>query len=134
MKWKPTWVLLGAAAAMLAYIVVVEHPSRRQRESQFSRVILPGLTPSLVTNIEIHPWGQSIIQAVRKSSTNSSWNLVKPASYPAQNQRIAILLALLANLEWVDRFGAKELSDQPEAQAEYGFTNPCVTVLLQGSG
>src|SRR5580700_6845647 len=98
MNWKPTWVLLAACAVLLAFIVLVEQPLRRQREREASRVILPGLDPSSVTNIEIHPWGRAIIQAARPSSTNGLWSLVQPASYPAQNQRIAGLLNYLANL------------------------------------
>jgi hypothetical protein len=134
MNWKPTWVLLATAAAMLAFIVLVERPLRRNRELQASHVILPGLVPSLVTNIEIHPWGQAIIQAVRQNSANAPWRLVRPASYPARHQRVAALLALLAKLEWVDRVGVKELNDRPNAQEDFGFTKPLCTLLLQGSG
>jgi hypothetical protein len=133
MNWKPTWVLLATTAFILAFIVLVEQPLRRQREQQASHVILPGLDPSLVTNIEIHPWGQPIIQAVRQSSTNA-WSLVRPAAYPAQNQYIAALLTLLAKLEWVDRLNVKDLNDRPNAQEEFGFTKPRFTILLQGSG
>jgi hypothetical protein len=135
MNRKSTWVLLAAASALLAYIALVEHPLRRQRELEASRIILPGLNPSLVTNIEIHPWGKAIIEATRQSSTNASWSLVRPASYPAQQQRIAALLALLAKLEWAEPpLGPKELNDRPNAQEEFGFTKPLYTLLLQGSG
>jgi hypothetical protein len=134
MNWKPTWVLLAAAAIMLAFIVLVEQPLRRQRELQASRLILPGFHPSLVTNVEIHPWGHAIIQAVRQSATNPSWLLVRPVSYPAQNQLFAALLDSLSKLEWVIRINEKELSDRPNAQEEFGFTKPLFTLLLQGSG
>jgi len=127
--------LLASAAALLGYILLVEHPLRRQRELQSSRIILPGLNPSLVTNIEIHPWGMAIIQASRQGSTNGSWSLAGPASYPAQPQRIATLLALLAKLEWAEPpLTAKELNNRPNAQEDFGFTKPLYTLLLQGSG
>jgi hypothetical protein len=134
MNWKPTWVLLASAAVMLAFIVLVEHPLRRQRELQSSRLVLPGLDPARVTNIEIHPWGQGIIQAVRQSATNQSWRLVQPVSYPAHEQLFAALLETLTKLEWVARITEKELSDRPDAQKEFGFTKPLFTLLLQGSG
>ena len=134
MNWKPTWVLLAAAAVALAFIMLVELPSRRQRELQAGRLILPGLQPSLVTNVEIHPWGQPIIQAVRQGPSSPFWRLARPVSYPAQNQRIAALLDVLANLEWVDCVTEKELKDRPNAQEEFGFTQPRFTLLLQGSG
>ncbi|HEY3864252.1 MAG TPA: DUF4340 domain-containing protein [Verrucomicrobiae bacterium] len=134
MNWKPTWVLLAAAAAMLAFIAVVERPLRKQRELQASHLILPGLDPALVTNIEIHPWGHAIIQAARAGGANSPWKLVKPISYPAQNEVVTALLTNLAGLEWADRLDAKDLNDRPTAQEDFGFTKPHFTILLQGSG
>jgi hypothetical protein len=134
MNWKPTWVLLAAAAVVLAFILLVEHPLRRQRELQASRLVLPGLDPSLVTNIEIHPWGQGIIQAVRENARPDSWRLVQPVSYPGNDQLCAALLEALTKLEWVVCITEKELSDRPDAQKEFGFTTPLFTLLLQGRG
>ena len=68
----------GGRGVVLGLIVFVEHPLRREKERQASRTILPGLDPSLVTNIEIQPWGQAIIQAVRLGSPGSSWSLARP--------------------------------------------------------
>jgi hypothetical protein len=134
MNWKPTWVLLAVAAVLFAFIVLVDQPLRRQRELQASRVILPGFEPALVTNIEIHPWGQSIIQAVRQSAPGNAWRLLQPVSYPAESQLVASFLNGLAKLEWLDRVSESELKDRPDAQEEFGFTKPRFTLLLQGSG
>jgi hypothetical protein len=134
MNWRPTWVLLAAAAVVLAFIILVEQPLRRERERQSSRVILPGLDPALVTNIEIHPWGRAMIQAVRQSSSNNAWRLARPVSYPAHGRFIEALLDSLAKLEWVERVGERELTNRPNAQEEFGFTKPRFTLLLQGSG
>ncbi len=134
MNSKSTWVLLVLAAMLLAFIFFVEQPLRRQREIQTNRLLLPGLNPSLITNIEIKPWGQHWIQAARQSNAGLSWSLVRPVAYPAQNQSISELLKLLAKLEWLDRVSVKELADRPNAQEEFGFTQPRFIILLQGSG
>lgn len=134
MNWKPTWVLLAAAAVLLALIVYVEQPLRRQRERQASRVALPGLNASMVTNIEIQPWGQAVIQAQRQSGSNSSWKLLRPVVYPAEREFIEALLGVLAKLEWVDRITERELASRPSAQKEFGFNTPRFTIVLQGSG
>jgi hypothetical protein len=134
MNWKPTWVLLAAAAVLLALIVWVEQPLRRQRELQASRALLPGLNVSLVTNIEIQPWGGAIIQAVRQSDSNNAWQLVQPVTYPAQSQFVEALLNVLAKLEWVDRITERELAARPNAQKEFGFNTPQYTIRLQGAG
>ncbi len=134
MNWKPTWVLLVTAAALLAFIVLVEQPLRRHRELQASRLVLPGLDPTLVTNIEIHPWGQSIVQAVRRGDSHHTWHLLRPVAYPAHKQLFGGLLDALTKLEWNIRIDEKELSERTNAQADFGFTKPLFTILLQGSG
>jgi hypothetical protein len=134
MNWKFTWVLLATAGVLLTYIVLVEQPLRRQREQLASRLVLPGLNPALVTNIEIHPWGQPPIQAVRQGVSSHAWKLLQPVAYAAQAQDVDALLNLLAKLEWVDRVSEKELSVRPNAQDEFGFNKPRFTILLQGAG
>jgi hypothetical protein len=132
MNWKPTWVLLAAAAALLAFIVLVEHPLRLRRERLATRRILPGLNPAAVTNLLVQPWGQPAIQALRDSSGSNSWRLCRPISYPARGEFIAALFSGLARLEWLDRIGEAELTNRPNAQEDYGFTKPRFTLLLQG--
>src|SRR5277367_4406174 len=124
MNWKPTWVLLAAAAVVLAFIVLVGRPLRRQRELQESRLVLPGFDPSLVTNIEIHPWSQALVEAVRQPGTNHFWRLARPVAYPGNSQLFAALLEALAKLEWEIRLNEKELSERPDAQDDFGFTKP----------
>jgi hypothetical protein len=126
--------LLVSATLLLAFIVLVERPFRRQRELQASHLILPGLDPALVTNIEIHPWGQSIVEALRQGDASHSWHLVRPVSYPANKQLFDALLSALAKLEWTIRIDEKELVDRTNAQEDFGFTKPLFTIMLQGSG
>jgi len=133
MSWKPTWVLLAAAAVLFAFIVWVDRPLRRERERQAIRVILPGLDASMVTNIEIQPWGQAGIKAARQGDSNS-WQLVQPVVYPGQSASINTLLDVLEKLEWVDRISEKELAARPDAQKEFGFDTPKFAILLKGSG
>ena len=62
------------------------------------------------------------------------WQLTQPISYPAQGGRVEALLAALATLEWKDRIADQELKDRPDAQEQYGFTQPQFSILLQGAG
>jgi hypothetical protein len=131
MNWKPTWVLLAAAAVMLAFIVLVEHPRRARAERLASRFVLPGLNPAAVTNILVEPWGQPAIQVLRDGSASNSWHLRRPIAYPARGDYVAALLGQLARLEWLDCMTEAELKDRPSAQEDYGFAQPRFTLLLQ---
>jgi hypothetical protein len=131
MNWKPTWVLLAAAAVVLAFIVLLEHPLRQERLRQTSRAVLPGFNPLSVTNIEIHPWGQPVIVARRAG--DDRWRMTQPISYPARGDYITAFLGMLSKLEWQDRITEAELKDRPDAQKEFGFTEPLFSLVLQGT-
>ncbi|HEX3988812.1 MAG TPA: DUF4340 domain-containing protein, partial [Verrucomicrobiae bacterium] len=55
----------------------------------------------------------------------------QPIAYPAQAQPIETLLSNLATLEWKDRITDQELKDRPNAQAQFGFTKPQYSILLE---
>jgi hypothetical protein len=134
MNWKPTWVLLTATAVVFAFIVLVEYPIRQERLRQASHVILPGLDPAAVTNIEIQPWGRPAIHAETSGrTTNRAWRLTQPISYPARSDRVEALLDSLAKLEWGDPpISDQELKDRPGAQEQFGFIQPRFSILLEG--
>src|SRR5271157_608017 len=134
MNWKPTWILLAAAAVLFAFIWLVERPIRQERLRQASRIILPGFDPASVNSVEIKPRGANEIHAGRMDRTNDLWQMTQPISYPAQGAPIMALLDALAGLEWQERIAAGELKDQPDAQQKFGFTQPQFEVSLQGSG
>ena len=131
MNWKPTWVLLTTAAVVLAFILLVEHPIRQERLRQASRSVLPGLDAATVTNIEIQPWGRPAIHAQR---AGHDWRLTQPITYPARGEEIEALLDTLAKLEWKGRISDQELRDRPDAQEQFGFTQPRFSILLRGAG
>jgi hypothetical protein len=126
--------LLAATAVVFAFIVLVERPLRQERLRQASRAVLPGFDPGTITNIEIQSWGQPVIAARRSGSGSSQWRLIQPISYPAQDDRVEALLAVLAKLEWQDRITEAELQDRPDAQEQFGFTRPQFSLVLKGTG
>jgi hypothetical protein len=134
MNWKPTWVLLTAAAVVFALIVLVEYPIRQERLRQASHSIFPGLNPAAITKIEIQPWGQPAIHAQRAGAGSNDWQLTQPIAYHAQSEQIEAFLASMAKLEWKDRLTDQELKNIPDAQERYGFTQPQFSILLQDGG
>lgn len=134
MSWKPTWILILAAAVLFAFIWFVDRPIRQERLRQASRIILPGFDPASVKTIEIKPRGAADIQVVRAEGTNMEWRMTEPIAYPTEPVPIILLLNALARLGWQERISANELRAQADAQEKFGFTEPQFEISLQGSG
>jgi hypothetical protein len=132
-SWKPTGILLAAAAVVFAFVWLVDRPIRLQREREASRAVLFGFDPRTITGVEIKPRGASEIQAARVDSSSQVWQMAQPLNYPAYAAPIISLLNSLALLEWQQRIPALELKNQSNAQEKFGFTQPLFEISLQGS-
>ncbi len=128
MKAKSIWFWVLLATALLLTIVLKQHFARPPR-IQIIRV-LPTLNASAVSSIQVRPRGHLEIRAVR---TNQTWVLTAPVPYPAQTFGIDSLLSALAQLSPATYITPAELKDRPNADEEYGFTNPQATIMLEGS-
>jgi hypothetical protein len=134
MNWKPTGILLAAAAVVFAFIWLVDRPIRQERLRQANRIVLPGFDPGSVDSVEIKPRAAAEIHVGRTNRTDEAWQMTQPIAYPAEAAPIKDLLDALAGLDWQDRISANELKDQPDAQEKYGFAQPQFELSLQGSG
>jgi hypothetical protein len=123
-KHTLTWFVI--AVALFAFIFVY-HIFQRSSGPQ-SLQVLPGLLPSAVTAIQINPNGAPEISAV---STNSSWVLTQPVVYPAQSAAIEGLLGALQKLQAAVRISPAELSQTHDANAQYGFDSPQISLAIQ---
>lgn len=128
MKTKNTWVWFAVAAMLAAFIFIFQHyfgaPAGVPGE------ILPGLQPQSVTSVQIIPSGALEIRADR---ANNSWLLSKPISYPAQSAAIETLLTALQKLA-PTKISAAELRENKNSEAEFGFDNPQISLVIQAGG
>lgn len=129
MNSRTTWLLLGLAALLGAFILVWERhvagPARAPR------LLLPGFEPRAVTAIQVRAAGQSELLATR---TNGGWHLAKPIPYPAQPQRIELFLESLRTAQPVATFTPRELAAQPDWERDFGFEEPLATLDLFHAG
>ncbi|HZR19975.1 MAG TPA: DUF4340 domain-containing protein [Verrucomicrobiae bacterium] len=95
--------------------------------------VLPGLRPEAVTSLLIRPAGPSQL-LIRVDRTNGTWQLSQPLLYPAQAQRVLKLLAFLQQLTPAPYISGSELRAHANADEEYGFASPQVTVVIQQGG
>jgi len=129
MNSKTTGIWFVIAAALFALIYFFDrflHPSAAE-----SSCILPELHPPAVTSIQVIPSGALEIRADR---TNGVWLLTKPIAYPAQPAAIETLLDALQKLTPATRISAAELRNHRDADQEFGFATPRISLVIETSG
>jgi hypothetical protein len=128
MNSKTTGIWFTIAAALFALIFIFQH-FLRPAATESSR-ILPELRPPAVTSVQVIPSGALEIRADR---TNSAWLLTKPVAYPAQSAAIEALLDALQKLTPATRIGAAELRNHRNADVEFGFETPRISLVIETS-
>ena len=126
MNSKHTFTWFIVAVALFAFIVgyrlfqrsAVVEPSE----------ILPGLRPLAVSSVEVSPQGAHEICAV---NTNGNWVLTQPVAYPAQTPAIESLLNALQKLKAAERLSSAEVSQNHDANSQFGFDAPTVSLVIQ---
>jgi hypothetical protein len=114
------------AAILFALIFFFE---RQQRHANAEPAqILIHLQPQLVTSVQIIPAG---VLEIRADRTNQMWLLTKPIVYPAQPAAVEALLDALQKLTPATRLGAGELRERPDAEKEFGFDSPQISLVIE---
>ncbi|MFZ0828581.1 MAG: DUF4340 domain-containing protein [Verrucomicrobiia bacterium] len=129
MNSKTTGIWFAIAAALFALIFIFQHVLRPSATAA-SR-LLPELRPTAVTSVQVIPSGALEIRA---DHTNDAWLLTKPIAYPAQSAAIEALLDALKTLEPATRINAAELRDRHNADVEYGFEPPRISLVVESDG
>ena len=129
MNSKTTGIWFTIAAALAALIYIFQHFLRPAVRESFS--LLPDLRPAAVTSVQVIPSGALEIRADR---TNGIWQLVKPIAYPAQPAAIESLLDALQKLTAATRINAAELRNHRDADTEFGFETPRLSLVIESGG
>src|SRR4051812_8962418 len=132
MNWKRTWIMLGIAGALFAFIFLVErHTPGTGAGRPAATARLLDIKPVEVTSFQLRRTNQFLFKAER---TNENWNLTSPILYPAQGNSIDRLLDVLAELRSYNKISIKELAEQKRSISEFGLDVPAATVVLGGAG
>ena len=126
MNSKTTGIWFTIAAALFALIFVFEHFLRPAAGE--SSCILSELRPTAVTSVQVIPSGALEICADR---TNGAWRLTKPIAYPAQPAAIEALVDALQKLTPATRISAAELRGHHDADTEFGFETPRLSLVIE---
>ncbi len=126
MNSRNTWLWIVIAAGLFTFIFISHRLTHHIPDGPAK--ILPRLTPSAVTAIQVMPKGQLPIHACR---TNGGWQLSKPLVYPAQTVSIENLLTVLEQLTPAAHISESEVKNPFNADEEYGFADPQATISLE---
>jgi hypothetical protein len=129
MNSKTTGIWFLIAAVLLALIFIFEHFLRPVAAE--SSGMLPELRPPDVTSVQVFPSGTLEIRADR---TNGTWRLTKPVVYPAQFAAVEALLDALQKLTPATRISAAELRSHHNADMEFGFETPRISLVIETDG
>jgi hypothetical protein len=123
-KTTGTWFVI--AAALFAFIFFFQR--HWNAPAGIPANILADLQPSAATSVQVIPAGALEIRADR---TNRNWFLSKPMVYPAQTAAIETLLDALQKLTPATRIGAGELREHQDADTEFGFEPPQISLVIE---
>ena len=130
MHWKPTWILIGTAAALFAFIALFE---RRLPERDAPPPRLLSFRAGDVTNIQLRLTNQLVLSVARPPA-GVLWNLSFPIVYPAQPHAIEWLVQSLAEVVPHTEISSQELKAGKRTIAEFGLDVPHATLTLQHNG
>src|SRR3954452_4741768 len=131
MNWKRTWIMLGFAGALFAFIFLVERHVPGTGAARPAATRLLDFKPGEVASLQLRRTNQFLFRAER---TNEIWNLTSPIVYPAQAGAIDRLLDILADLRSYNKISVKDLAEQKRSIAEFGLDVPAATVVLVAPG
>ena len=131
MNAKNTWIWLGLAGALFAFIYFFERHWGQPPPGP--PPLLPGLKADAVTRIII--FSETLPdREIRVELTNANWWMTQPVNYPAQKSRIVELLAVLGQLVPATAITPGELHRRPGMEAEFGLENPPTSLVLHQDG
>jgi hypothetical protein len=128
MYWRHSVWLVLSAAALAAFVLLVERPARLARtQAAIPAPIIPDLQPRTVSHAEF----RSPTNQLQLRKTQGYWEILTDQWRPAEGRRLEAFLTHLSQLTGRSVLSTSELRDRPNAPAEFGISPPALTVHLQ---
>lgn len=125
MNPRTTWIWLGVAAVLFAFIFLFERHFHRPPPGPIR--VLPAFKAGEVTTVQVQPLGQSKI--IRAERSHGEWRLAE-AGYPARTSSIEGLLSFLEKLTAATYITPAELKKHTETKDAYGFDPPQDSLII----
>ena len=130
MNWKSTWILLGLAAGLFAFIFLFEH---RLPTTDTPPARLFSFKANEITNIQLRVTNHLMLR-VERTRAGAMWNYAFPISYPAKVAAVEWLIQSLEEVVPLLEISKQELGSTKRTVAEFGLDVPQATLTLQHGG
>src|SRR5512132_382394 len=131
MNWKNTWILVGLAAALCAFIMLFERRLPPTGYAPPPPALFGNFKPTSATTVQIRRGTQFAITLER---TNSGWHFTKPFEYPAASFAVQSFLDALERLAPATHISSREIIAHKQTSADFGFDPPPVVIVLERPG
>src|ERR1044071_8345725 len=123
MNWKNTWLLVGLASALFAFIYLYERHLSTGGESVAVPPLLPNFKPSAITGFQMRRGTQFLIALER---ANGNWEFTKPFAYPATDLALQNFLEAVGRIVPATYISPQEISARKQTMADFGLDGPPV--------
>ena len=130
MNSKSTWILLGLATGLFAFIFLFE---RRLPTTDTPPARLFSFKAGQITNIQLRVTNHLMLR-VERARAGAMWNYSFPISYPAKVPAVEWLIQSLEEAVPLTLIPKRELDATKRTIAEFGLDVPQATLTLQHGG
>jgi len=131
MNWKNTWILVGLAAALFAFIFLFERRLDPTGMVHSAKPLFTKFKPTAATSLTLRRGKQFTLML---ESTNEVWTFVKPTVYPAANFAVQNFLETLERVLPATHITPREILSRKQTDSDFGFDAPLITLVLERAG
>lgn len=128
MKWKNTWILVGCAAVLFAFIYLFERRLQPSGMVEPAAPLITGFKPTTATGLTLRRGTDFSLTLQR---TNEAWLYLKPFTYPAADFAVQNFLETLENVVPATRITPREILSRKQTAANFGFDAPPIAIALE---
>lgn len=131
MNWKNTWILVGLAAALFAFIFLFERRLDPTGATPPAKLLFATFKPTTATSVTLRRGKQFTLVLER---TNDNWRFTKPFVYPAANFTVQSFLETLEKVTPATHISPREILSRKQTEADFGFDAPLISLVLERPG
>lgn len=131
MKWKNTWILVGCAAVLFAFIFLFERGLPPSGVVKPAKPLFADFKPTEATALLLRRGTEFSLSL---QLTNEAWQYRKPFPYPAADFAVKSFLETLEQIVPSTHITPREILSRKQSAANFGFDAPPIAISLERGG